>query len=267
MVRTEPTQRVTPQGFTLTELLVVIGVIAVLLGIMMPALAKARQAAVAVQCETNLRSIGQAMRGFANDNDNRFPGNAIGAHSLNWDSILTRQYFKNNAAKGGTRVTLGVPEGSALGCPAFLVTKNNGRSMAMNAIAAGGLVTAANPAGLHGLAIANPASVNSAFTSYYRLGSKVSKFKVPSRKFLIVEQEDTGDYYQAKYPYNDKYDTWHLGDNSSFPSYAGHDGAFSFRHGSKGNERGNFLFVDGHVEPLTPRDEMNVDWRWNHVAR
>src|SRR3954470_17112492 len=61
------------RGFTLVELLVVIGIIAVLISILLPALSKARKSATKVKCAHNLRSVGQLFYTYAASNKNFIP--------------------------------------------------------------------------------------------------------------------------------------------------------------------------------------------------
>jgi prepilin-type N-terminal cleavage/methylation domain-containing protein/prepilin-type processing-associated H-X9-DG protein len=80
-------------GFTLVELLVVIGIIALLIAILLPALSKARDAGYRVSCGSNLHQIGLSILIYAQDNKGAFPRtvwyqdyNATSGHV--WDGIM-----------------------------------------------------------------------------------------------------------------------------------------------------------------------------------
>jgi prepilin-type N-terminal cleavage/methylation domain-containing protein len=60
-------------GFTLVELLVVIGIIALLIAILLPSLARARESAKNAQCLSNLRQLGMVYQFYANDNKDQIP--------------------------------------------------------------------------------------------------------------------------------------------------------------------------------------------------
>lgn len=62
-----------PRGFTLIEILVVIGIIGVLLAIFLPLAEKARHRAYIAACANNLRQIGQGIQMYANTNQGQYP--------------------------------------------------------------------------------------------------------------------------------------------------------------------------------------------------
>jgi prepilin-type N-terminal cleavage/methylation domain-containing protein len=91
----QPRQRDERFAFTLIELLVVIAIVAILAAMLLPALTRAKEKAGQISCVGQLRQVGLAMRGFANDHREKFPAHVSvregGANTLPyaWQHFLT----------------------------------------------------------------------------------------------------------------------------------------------------------------------------------
>ena len=128
------------RAFTLVELLAVIGIISVLIGLLLPAIAGARRSAATVKCASNLRSLGQAIQLYVNEQRGYAPCyRAVYAGNVRvpWYDQLAR-YVYNRPAIGPTAATVSVinqvdfDRSLFASCPTFQFAKLTGATAVFN---------------------------------------------------------------------------------------------------------------------------------------
>jgi prepilin-type N-terminal cleavage/methylation domain-containing protein/prepilin-type processing-associated H-X9-DG protein len=159
MVRSHPRA-----GFTLVELLVVIGIIALLISILLPALSSARSQAQVLKCSSNIRQLVTALTMYALDNRGAYPPNVVynvGGTGVQFsDPSVTPANQANNFWYHADRIGRYLPNtiltgsdanpsirsiaGPVFVCPSYTASAPIVRSYAMN-IWASSLINSSNP--------------------------------------------------------------------------------------------------------------------------
>ena len=98
-------QRAAFPAFTLIELLVVIAIIAILASMLLPALARAKEAAYRIKCANNFKQLDLSAKLYADDNDGLYPPRA----TPRWPTLLIPYYLNTNLLICATDAQRGPP--------------------------------------------------------------------------------------------------------------------------------------------------------------
>jgi prepilin-type N-terminal cleavage/methylation domain-containing protein len=262
-------------GFTLVELLVVIGIIAVLIGVLLPALQKAKEAGRAVACASQLKQIGNAFAMYLTDSKGTYPPAWI-QDNCNSFTDYYGQIGRNQSFATILRKYLGVKQNDPYqpGNLAVFVCPND-TFQRDEAWLGGGPLSYVMPASWGpdnifwsqraALGFVNPpkagATLNRGIGQFWNV--KMGNFPMWVRQSMVKPAGKVLLLVERSYSEQTQTTVWTLGYGLGNPSgqliSGGAFYGFPILHARKGQERiarFNYLFADYHVEMLEPRETI-----------